>query len=163
MKYMKRAEIYKASNVTFNPQSKRAYSYSWWRFVDVINGSVVFNSYRYSPSTGKHQSKVRSLMAQLNIEIDHFVECPKGLQNCYWAESSLDLYLHRILELEAAMAKKGSRKAKNREREEQIARLRARMSLVSNLGKISKSKQREIELAVREHEAKRKAVMGVQS
>lgn len=80
MKFFSRLGIYKASNVTFNPNTVQAYSYDWWKFVAVINGFVVFNNYRYSVSTGKHQSKVRRLMDELGLKIDVYVNIPEGLQ-----------------------------------------------------------------------------------
>lgn len=79
MKYYSRLGLYKAPNVTFNPKTKQAYSYRWWRFVDVINGAVVFNEYRYSNSTSGHQSKVRRTMEALGIKIDLYVSVPSGL------------------------------------------------------------------------------------
>lgn len=70
MKYFKRAGIYKASNVSFDPKLIEARSYDWWVFVKVIKGKVVFNSFRYSNTTSRHQSKVRSLMRELGIKVD---------------------------------------------------------------------------------------------
>lgn len=81
MKLMKRTKIYKASNVTFNPETKQAYSYGWWRFVDVIEGKVVFNSYRYSNTTAWHQYKVRCLMEELGIKIDLEVSTSSSLSS----------------------------------------------------------------------------------
>jgi hypothetical protein len=89
MKFMKRAQIYKGRNVTFNPQTKRAYSYNWWRFVDLINGKLVFNRFYYSPTTSKHQSKLRGLLHDLNIAIDLEVWCGGGLQSDFAGLSSL--------------------------------------------------------------------------
>lgn len=79
MKHMKRENFYKASNVTFNPTTIEAYSYRWWRFVKVIDGLVVFNNYRYSNSTAKHQYKVCRLMEQLGIKIDLHVQVRESL------------------------------------------------------------------------------------
>lgn len=70
MKHFPKLNIYKASNVTFNPSTKMAHSYDWWCFVKVIDGKVVFNSYPYSPTTRRHQRKVKDLMASLGIAID---------------------------------------------------------------------------------------------
>lgn len=152
MKQLKKSGIYKAANVTFNPETNEAYSYAWWRFVGVVNGRVIFNNYRYSVTTAKHQSKVRSLMAQLGIEIDHEFACPKGLQNAYWAESSFEHYAREMVRLESAMAKPGTRKAKNAERAEQLAGIRAFMELVAKLGKIKSSRGKEIVASVRNSE-----------
>ena len=82
MKYMKRASIYQASNYncTFDPTKIEARSYKWWSFVRKIEGKTVFNSYRYSVTTAKHQSKVRSLLEELGIKIDLELPVPRGLQ-----------------------------------------------------------------------------------
>lgn len=81
MKYMQKAGIYKGSNVTFNPETVEAYSYDWWGFVKKIGGKVIFNTYRYSVTTAKHQSKVRSLLRELGIKIDREVQCKDGIHN----------------------------------------------------------------------------------
>lgn len=82
---MKRANIYQASNynVTFDQNKIEAKSYKWWVFVTKIEGKVIFNNYRYSNSTSKHQSKVRSLLNQLNIKIDIEMPLPNGLPGSY--------------------------------------------------------------------------------
>lgn len=79
MKFYSRLNVYKASNVSFNPDTIAAYSYGWWKFVSVINGKVIFNNYNYSPSTNKHQHKVRRLMAELGIDIDLMVNTCEDL------------------------------------------------------------------------------------
>jgi hypothetical protein len=76
---MKRSKIYKASNVIFNPNTIEAFSYRWWKFVKVIDGLVVFNKYRYSVSTAKHQAKVRQLMIELGIKVDLYVNVRESL------------------------------------------------------------------------------------
>lgn len=113
MKYMKRAEIYKAANVTFDPKTIRAYSYEWWCFVKPINGKIIFNAYRYSVTTAKHQAKVERLMSELGLRIDQTVECPKGLQDL---NSAIDLYRRRIDQLNTEIAKPRSHKRKNDDR-----------------------------------------------
>lgn len=86
MKLMKRANLYKASNVTFNPETFEAFSYVWWKFVAKVEGKVVFNNYRYSPTTGKHQYKVRRLLEQLGIKIDIEIPLPRGINSTKLAE-----------------------------------------------------------------------------
>lgn len=81
MKYFKRAGIYKASNVTFDPSTITAYSYNWWKFVGLVEGKVIFNNYSYSVSTSKHQSKVRQLLATLGVKIDLELPLPKGVNS----------------------------------------------------------------------------------
>lgn len=79
MKLMKRTGIYQASNVSFDPKTVEAHSYRWWKFVGIVEGKVVFNDYRYSNTTSKHQSKVRSLLQQLGIDVDLYLPLPKGI------------------------------------------------------------------------------------
>lgn len=74
MKYYPVRKIFSASNVIFNPERVEAYSYSWWKFVAIIDGLVVFNNYRYSTTTNRHQWKVKKLMNDIRIRID--VEAP---------------------------------------------------------------------------------------
>lgn len=76
---MKRTNIYKANNVTFNPTTLDAFSYDWWQFVGVVEGKVIFNNYNYSPTTRKHQHKVRRLLNELGIKIDIEMPIPSGL------------------------------------------------------------------------------------
>ena len=120
MKHMKRANIYKASNVEFNPETIQATSYSWWRFVDVVNGLVVFNNYNYSNSTCKHQSKVRFLLSDLGIKIDYEIACPAGLQSPDRQKSITDHYNRLRHELCELTKKPRSHKRKNEERMAQM-------------------------------------------
>jgi uncharacterized small protein (DUF1192 family) len=130
MNYYPRLNLYKAANVTFDPSKVEAHSYRWWKFVAVIDGLVVFNSYRYSPTTARHQSKVANVMRNLGIRVDLDIECPRGLDNL---ESAIGLYQRRIEKLRADMAKKGTRKAKNVERAADIKANENRIVVVQAL------------------------------
>lgn len=90
MKQLKRSGIYKATNVTFDPATIDAYSYGWWRFVAVVEGKVIFNNYRYSNTTAKHQYKVRTLLAELGIKIDMELPLRKGIDYRPLAELILE-------------------------------------------------------------------------
>lgn len=81
MKFYSRAGLYKASNVTFDPTTCVALSYNWWIFVRRIDKTVIFNDYRYSATTQRHQRKVQELLSRLGITIDLIIEAPRGLQN----------------------------------------------------------------------------------
>lgn len=81
MKYYKRLGLYKASNVTFNPHTLEAHSYKWWRFVAKVDGKIVFNNFRYSPSTGKHQYKISRLMDELGIKVDLYLPLERGIES----------------------------------------------------------------------------------
>lgn len=123
MKHFKRTNLYKASNVTFNPETIEAFSYDWWCFVKKINGKVIFNSYKYSPTTGNHQYKVRSLLKELNIKIDFEIECPSGFQSNDFDISIDKHYSAEIEELKEKIAKPRSQSRKNKERQAEIDRL----------------------------------------
>lgn len=117
MKYMKRSQIYQASNVTFNPQTKRAYSYSWWRFVDVIEGKTVFNNHGYSNSTRKHQNKVMCLMRDLGIKIDLLIDTNYSLSKSLTLAELEENILETLNEREYLETEKRERRnAKARER-----------------------------------------------
>jgi len=130
MKFYPRSNLYKASNVTFNPETCEAYSYGWWRFIQRINGQIVFNWYSYSNSTRKHQGKVMGLLRELGVAIDLEIEAPKGLQDL---QSAIDLYDRHIAELQAAIAKPKTWATKNVQRQEQIINYQQKMRLVRSL------------------------------
>lgn len=92
MRKLKSKNVYKASNFEFNADDIAAWSYGWWQFVKVIDGKVVFNNYRYSVSTGKHQSKARCLMQDLKISIDCFVSTKESISN--WDSRKLSEHLN---------------------------------------------------------------------
>jgi hypothetical protein len=69
LKKLKTRNVYQASNVRFDADKIEAFSYDWWKFVKVENGQTVFNEYPYSPTTRRHQTKVRVLMDKLGIKI----------------------------------------------------------------------------------------------
>jgi len=81
MKYFTRLNVFKGSNVCFNPETLEATSYDWWFFVKKINGKLVFNDYRYSNSTRRHQRNVQSLLNQLGIKINLYVNQRESLSS----------------------------------------------------------------------------------
>lgn len=123
MKYNKRQDIYKASNVTFDQNTCEAFSYNWWQFVANINGKVVFNNYNYSPTTIKHQYKVRDLLEKLGIKIDLEIECPAGFQSRDFEISIDQHYTEKIKELKRQIDKPRSQAKKNMERRKDIKKL----------------------------------------
>lgn len=79
MKYVACRYRYEASNVTFNPNDISALSYGWWQFLMKVDGINYLNTYRYSPSTSKHISKVISMLIQLGIPY----KCVRFKQSMY--------------------------------------------------------------------------------
>jgi len=92
-----RSKVFKRGNLAFDPSSMVATSYRWYNIAQLIKGKLVLNTYRYSSSTGKHISQLRSLFSQLGLKY-LVLEAPKGLQNLdrarseelsQWAESEV--------------------------------------------------------------------------
>lgn len=133
MKYYKRSGMYKASNVSFNPETYEAYSYDWWLFVCKIGDCIVFNNYNYSNTTSKHQSKLRSLLDELGIKITCTIESPKGLQDL---QSTIDYYEVVIANLHAAIDKPRSHKSTNLKRQKQVQHYQQKIEEVNQLIKL---------------------------
>jgi hypothetical protein len=123
MKLNKSSGIYKGSNVTFDPTCMVANSYNWWTFFRRCNGKHIFNNYSYSPTTQRHQRKVRSLLEELGIRIDLVIECPAGLQSRDWKNSCFKLYENRIEEIKEKLNNPRRKKALDVKRREEINRL----------------------------------------
>lgn len=104
MKQLKN-ELYKASNVTFDPITCTAYSYGWWMFVRKVNGAVIFNEYRFSRTTQRHQFTIKNLMKQLGIDIDIVVSTQNSLNNPTWLKSSIIASTDRIHSLKMQLKK----------------------------------------------------------
>lgn len=113
LKLKKRTGCYEASNVWFNPETMEATSFQWWYFVKRIGGKVVFNDYRYSSYTTRHQNKVDRTMQKLGIKVDVTIEAPKGLQNL---PAAMSYYEERIKTLISEIQRPRSHKEKNRQR-----------------------------------------------
>jgi hypothetical protein len=105
MQWKPRKQRFEARSVSFDPETQEAYSYGWWRFVERIGPYLVFNSYRYSVSTSKHQGLLYwgygneryGLLADLGLSVDLRIEAPRGLQDL---DSAVSLYERRIADLE---------------------------------------------------------------
>lgn len=118
MKYYKKLNQYKASNVVFDVATQTAWSYGWWAFVKPISGKLVYNDYYYSTATRGHQSKVRRLLDY--PEFDLIIEAPDGLQSRAGLLSAIEHDRHEIKRLIAEIRKPRSQKKKNEERKEDI-------------------------------------------
>ena len=130
MKFYSRLGIYKASNVVFDAKSLDSYSYSWWKITRKIGPYIVFNDYNYSKSTRRHQSKIRSLMCKLGIEVSADVQAPQGLQNL---DAARQYYIIEISNIEAEIAKPRSQKLKNEWRRSMITQRKLELAFVTKL------------------------------
>ncbi len=119
MKYFKKLKLYKASNVVFNPESKVATSYNWWKFLGYVNGVLVFNDHKYSTTTMRHQRLVKAVLQDLGVKPDLVIDSRQSL-----SEGALSDAIERLkLESEALMQeidKPRSQKKKNAERFNQV-------------------------------------------
>lgn len=70
MKFYKRLNHYKASNVILDLNELNAYSYEHWMFLTQVNTKLIFNSSTYSVSTTRHQTKVMRVLDKLGIKVD---------------------------------------------------------------------------------------------
>lgn len=124
-----RLNTWKAANVSLNPHTLEARSYDWWIFCKRINGQLVFNDYRYSNTTSKHQHKVRGWLRHQGYEFTS-IEAPRGLQDL---RSATNYYRDQIKKLEAEIAKPRSQARKNSERNEQIGNYLKKIDMVEQL------------------------------
>lgn len=122
-----------AGKCTFKLETQEAYSYGWWRFVERIGPYLVFNNYRYSSTTTKHQYQLRSLLESLGLNIDLTIKAPKGLQSL---DTASHYYLRLIADLERQINTKGSRKLKNIARREQIVQYQIKLATISMLQRL---------------------------
>lgn len=126
MKYYKRLKIYKGQtgNCTFDPNKIEALSYRWWKFVSIIEGKVVFNSYRYSSTTAKHQNNVRYLMRDLGIKIDFEVSTSSSLHSANNSLQALeDLVIETLNETEFHETEKRARRLERARQKRQQQKL----------------------------------------
>jgi hypothetical protein len=130
MRFYSRSRQFRASNVYFDIDACEAYSYGWWRFVEVIGGKVVFNSCGYSMSTCGHQAKVRRLLRYLDVRIDCEIKAPGGLQNL---ETAISRYEYEISKLEREIAKPRTHATKNAKRRAEITAHQESIKLVKRL------------------------------
>lgn len=126
MKLLPSINVYKSGNneLVFLGQTIGAISYGWWKYVAMDgHGNVIFNRACYSVTTNKHQSDTASVLRRLNIKIGlELFHTKVSLSNVRGAVCDEIEYLERKLkELDEAMARKGSHRAKNEERAKQCA------------------------------------------
>lgn len=128
--YRPRLGIFKytaRSKNEFNPETFEAYSYGHWCYVARINGKVVFNEYRYSNTTTRHQGAMSSLLRQLGVKVDLYVSQSNRIRSNddvqSLRQSLLNLY-SELFQREIENARKGTRvKRDTRKLKQDIQRL----------------------------------------
>jgi hypothetical protein len=129
MKYYSRLRQYKASNLTFNPETGEGRSYEWYSIARKFDGVLVLNAYAYSKTTARHATKLRGLFRSLGLEWVE-IEAPQGLQ-CL--DDARKLVILQIQNLNAEINKPRSRPQKNAERFARIAGLKEKLGLIDKL------------------------------
>lgn len=87
------------SNLTFNTNTGLGHSYRWYEIAKRVNGKQLLNTYKYSPTTGRHWRKLLDHIDPAYIE----VEAPNGLQDL---KGALNHCMQQRTEIEALMATK---------------------------------------------------------
>ena len=112
----------------------KATSYKDWVFVAKIGDKVVFNDYKYSHTTSRHQWAVRHLMRQLGIKIDIEVNMRQSLDEWSFKNHSLNsLYytaLYSLVEIYTPRKRKVT-KEYNRSR---INKMKEQIKILKELG-----------------------------
>lgn len=135
MKHYSRLNMYKASNLTFNPATGEGRSYEWYSIARKFDGVLVLNTYAYSNTTARHATKLRGLFHSLGLEWVE-IEAPQGLQNL---DDARALVVSRIQNLTIEINKPRSRPEKNAERFAEIAGLKEKLALIDKLQQIAKA------------------------
>lgn len=121
MKYYKKLKIYKNSTGSnyYDPQKQEAFSYKWWRYLQVINGVLVFNDYDYSVTTSQHQS---ALLSIIGYRTAYRVSAPRGLEGISSIYSYAKELKRENASLSKAILKPRTRRSTNEYRLKQIKR-----------------------------------------
>ena len=120
MKYFTRLKKYKASNVEYDLNTGKAWSYGWWCFYDHKTG--IFNNTTYSNSTSKHQDKVYMLLDyKVDLMLKYTLESLTDLQRAL--EDEYKNVVFEIEKLETLIKKPRTRKSTNEKRKNIIKNL----------------------------------------
>lgn len=129
MKFYKKLNQYKASNLVYDLNSNKAYSYEWYELAKCVDSQMILNTYNYSPTTLRHMYKLRTLFDSLNINYVE-IEAPRGLQDMV---TSIFYYTELIHELNKKINNPRSRKSTNLYRVKDLSVYESKLSFVKNL------------------------------
>jgi hypothetical protein len=82
-----------------------AWSYGHWCYFRNVDGLNVFNAYRYSVTTSKHQHEMRSLLRELGVHIDVEIESRAGISGGFGRKDVADCLRAQIARKQAELAK----------------------------------------------------------
>lgn len=112
--------------ISISPDCKEvsAVSYNWWEYIHTDQvGNIIYNNTTYSHTTSKHQVQAWSILRRLGIPIH--LELNHTRNNLkYNPKEAIDAEINELedinLELSELIKKKGTRKVKNKERQQSI-------------------------------------------
>ncbi len=145
LKFFKRLNVYKNSTntVSFNPETKQAYSYRW-NFVGMLKGRLVFNDYNWSTTTSAHQSAVRDVLRELGLKPIFGDFGPNSIDSIPYKLNGLYVDLIDV-QIEMERTRIGTYKRASLERE--LKERHANLKILAGMGfKLSVKRQREIRL-----------------
>lgn len=147
MKYFKRLKVYKNYNGNnyYDPEKQEAYSYKWWRYLQVIEGVLVFNNYSYSPATSSHQSALKSILDNKGYTTIYTHASLNGI-------SSIKNYINILTEEVAALDEKirspRTQKRKNLDRAKSMLATINRAKKILKTFKLEKEFKKELDNSI---------------
>lgn len=113
-----------------------ATSYGYWVFVKKINGKVIFNDYKYSHTTRRHQDAVKILLDNLGIKIDAVIYTSESLSDNSFKNDALDAFYKTICRLMVENNTPRIRKKTKEKNKCTIKRLKERIKLLKDMGAV---------------------------
>lgn len=94
MKKLKTRNEYVGCNneCRYYADENKATSYGWWNFVLEIDGMIIFNDFKYSNTTSRHQGEVDFLMYELGLKRDFTVYMRQSLTKSNFIEFALEYF-----------------------------------------------------------------------
>ena len=129
MKYNSKAQIYRASNLSWDYNTGIGLSYDWYIIAKRFGDLYILNNYSYSPTTTRHVYKIRKLFDEKGIAVTSF-EAPRGLQDL---DAAIEHYQRLIRIEQSAIAKPRARKSKVEERKDLIKTYDQKIELIKRL------------------------------
>jgi hypothetical protein len=123
-----------SGNARFYVDDIVATSYGWWKFVNKINGKVVFNEYNYSLTTSKHQREVKELLNTLKIKVDIVVRTKHSLDAHSFKHYALEDLYEKAIELLVANNTPRVRQSTIIKNKEEILRIKNKIKLLKKEG-----------------------------
>ncbi len=135
MEWRPRLKIYQGSNRknTFNPTTFEAYSYGHWQYVKKVKGKILFNYFKYSHTTAKHQREMfQFLMTKMKVKTKDIIilNQAENLREGFF----LDDFYKKLFLAEFAANRKGLGKEYLKKQKKTVLQLRTEIKTLLKLG-----------------------------